>query len=185
MPDGLWPALVDALREELDSDSPETRILIGEPAGQASGPTAGPDSDKEMGHQVQIVPGDMIGFDGLIVNQSVTIYLHGECKINPRPRPILLHDTVVLTPGALGWVQIDHGHIASFAHVDCNHLGEMLATQAFGLNRDGSNRLMAVAIARVILHEWIHIATQSPHHSERGLAKAQFAVADLLARPRK
>lgn len=182
MPDGLWPALVAALREELGSDSPETSVLIGETTGSATGP-AGHASGKDMGHQVQIVRGDMIGHDGLIVEESITIYLHGECEITPRPRSIVLRDTVELAPGALGWVQSDHGHIGPFAHVECSHLGKILANQAFGLNRDGCNQLMAVAIARVILHEWIHIATQNPHHSEHGLAKAQFGVADLLARP--
>jgi len=31
----------------------------------------------------------------------------------------------------------------------------------------------------VILHEWIHIATQNPGHSSHGLAKARFGVNDL------
>ena len=57
----------------------------------------------------------------------------------------------------------------------------MLATKAFGRNRDQRDNLMAVAIARVILHEWIHIATQSKHHSDRGLAKARFGSGDLSA----
>jgi hypothetical protein len=61
----------------------------------------------------------------------------------------------------------------------------MLAPHALGYNRDERNRMMAVAIARVILHEWMHIATQSSHHSEHGLTKAHFGVADLLQQPAK
>jgi len=177
MPDDLWPVLVAALREELDSGSPETRVLIGETADQTS--------DKGMSHPFQVVRGDKIAPDSLSVANSITVFLHGECTIIPRPRPVLVVDNVASTTGALGWVRSDHGHIGPLAHVECSSLGKMLATQAFGLNRDERNRLMAVAIARVILHEWIHIATQNPHHSEDGLAKAQFRVTDLLAHPAK
>ena len=38
---------------------------------------------------------------------------------------------------------------------------------------------MAHAVARVILHEWIHIATQNSGHSSYGLTKARFGVDDL------
>ena len=180
MPDGLWPALVAALREELDSGSPETRLLIGETTGEAIGPTIDQAAGKDMSYQVQIVRGEMIGSDGIIGEKFITVYLHGECKIISRPRPFS-YNTLPLVEGPLGWVLSDHGHIEPFIHVECSRLGEMLATQAFGLNRDGRNRLMAVAISRVVLHEWIHIATQNPRHSERGLTKAQFGVADLLS----
>jgi len=185
MPDDLWPVLVAALREELASGSPETRVLIGDTTGHAIGLPADQTSDKGMSHQFQVVRGDKIAPDSLSVANSITVFLHGECTIIPRPRPVLVVDNVASTTGALGWVRSDHGHIGPFAHVECSSLGKMLATQAFGLNRDERNRLMAVAIARVILHEWIHIATQNPHHSEHGLAKAQFSVSDLLAHPAK
>lgn len=177
MSDDLWPVLVAALREELDSGSPETRVLIGETADQTS--------EKGMSQRFQVVRGDKIAPGILNVENSITVFLHGECTIIPRPRPILVVDAVASTTGALGWVRSDHGHIGPVAHVECSSLGEMLATQAFGLNRDERNRLMAVAVARVIVHEWIHIATQNPYHSEHGLAKAQFGVADLLAHPAK
>jgi hypothetical protein len=44
-----------------------------------------------------------------------------------------------------------------------------------------TKRADAVAIARVILHEWIHIATQSPGHAPDGLGKAAFRPRDLVA----
>ena len=183
MPDDLWLALVTALRAELSSGSPETRVLVGETTGRVIGLPADQTSDKGTSHPFQVVRGDKVAPDSLNVENSITVFLHGECTIIPRPRPILVVDTVAPTTGALGWVRREHGHIEPFAHVECSSLGEMLATQAFGLNRDERNRLMAVAMARVILHEWIHIATQNSHHSEHGLGKAQFGVADLLAHP--
>lgn len=169
MPDALWPALVEALREELDSGSPETRVLL------ASG--------EGVDQQVRIIRGDMIGGVGLIGGKSITVVLHGECTTTPRPRSIVVDETLTLAIGELGWVRSSHGHIGPFAHVECSSIGMILSTEAFGLNHDGRIRLMAGAIARVILHEWIHVVTQSSHHAAHGLAKAQFGVADLVAHP--
>jgi hypothetical protein len=73
------------------------------------------------------------------------------------------------------------GRIAPFIHVDCTRIGQVLGPQALGLDRDRRNSLMGGAIARVVLHEWIHIATQSSSHAQRGISKAQFGVADLTA----
>ena len=39
---------------------------------------------------------------------------------------------------------------------------------------------MAEAIARVIAHEWIHIATQKAGHEKSGVMESQFQVSDLL-----
>lgn len=161
MSDDLWPALVTALREELASASPEVQAL----------------STEGGGSQIQIIRGDRI-VPGLIVENPITVYLHGECKVNPHSQAIFFEGIHV--SGALGWVKRDHGRIESFIHVECDRLGQMLGAYAFGRGREQGNRLMATAIARVILHEWIHVATQNPRHSEHGIAKAQFGVADLL-----
>jgi len=40
---------------------------------------------------------------------------------------------------------------------------------------------MAEAMARVILHEWVHIATQSAHHGSHGVTQSVFGLQDLLA----
>jgi len=56
----------------------------------------------------------------------------------------------------------------------------MLATKAYGHDRIYWDQLLATAIARVILHEWIHIVTQSARHAGHGVAKAQFGPADLF-----
>jgi hypothetical protein len=33
----------------------------------------------------------------------------------------------------------------------------------------------------VIVHEWVHVATQNPGHAREGVAKSSFDVLDLLA----
>jgi hypothetical protein len=165
MSDEFWPIIVSALREELASGAPETRFLPGQTAG--ADPSADP--------AVQILRGDRIA-PGLNADNPITIYLHGDCVLLPSfplGRPS--------SSGALGWVRLNHGHIEHFVHVECTRLAQTLASQTYGLDRDQRDRLMARAIARVILHEWIHIATQNPGHARDGLAKATFSPRDLIA----
>jgi hypothetical protein len=170
MPEGLWPALESALREELVSDSPETRSLF----DQKENPYVASASRIIHGDQVQ---------PGITVDQSITVYLHGECATTYTPRPGL--SVPITVSGVLGWVQINNGQIDPFIHIACTRIGQMLVQQGMGRNLDGRNRLIAAGIARVVLHEWIHIATQSAHHSHHGVSKAQFGVPDLLAHSAK
>jgi hypothetical protein len=57
----------------------------------------------------------------------------------------------------------------------------MLSPMALSMTQNRRNTVMGEAIARVILHEWIHIATQNPKHASRGVEKSGFGVMDLLA----
>ena len=43
---------------------------------------------------------------------------------------------------------------------------------------------MTQAIAHVVIHEWIHIATQSPAHGERGVTKQFLSPEELTAEPK-
>ena len=167
MSNEFWPILVTALREELASGAPETRFLPGQTVG------AGRSSDTA----VQIFRGDKIA-PGLIADNPITIYLHGDCIIPPPHSFSPGQDSIT---GALGWVRRYRGQIEHYIHVECTHLAQMLATQVYGLNRDQRSGMMAVAIARVILHEWIHIATQNQGHAREGLGKAAFRPRDLIA----
>jgi hypothetical protein len=151
MEDRRWNALFDALRRILADSAAETR---------------------GMADHYQIVRGDTMQ-PGLRVETVIVVYLHGDCNLVPQPRR-----TAFGVP--LGWVWRVDGRIEPFAHVDCTRIGQVLGPQALGMDADRRNAVMAGAIARVILHEWIHIATQNPGHAERGITKAQFGVADLM-----
>jgi hypothetical protein len=151
MEDRQWNALFDALRRDLAGPAAETR---------------------GMADHFQIVRGDTMQ-PGMDVESPIVVYLHGDCNLAPQPRR-----TAFGVP--LGWVWLVDGRIAPFAHVDCTRIGQVLGPQALGMGADRRNGVMAGAIARVILHEWIHIATQNPGHAERGITKAQFGVADLM-----
>src|SRR5579859_570404 len=172
MPEGLWPALESVLRAELASDSTETESLVNQKTSATSG----------AANNLQIIRGDQVQ-PGITVDQSITVYLHGECATNYTPRPDL--SSPIPVTGALGWVPIRNGSIDPFIHVSCMRIGQMLGQRGFGRNLSDRNNLMAAGISRVILHEWVHIATQSKHHSKHGLEQAQYSVVDLLAHSAK
>lgn len=121
----------------------------------------------------EIIRGDLVQ-PGIRVQTAIVAYLHGDCNLDP-----LVRRSAFGVP--LGWVHRRHGRIEPFIHVDCTRIGQVLGPQVRGMKKDQRMQVMAGAIARVILHEWIHIATQSPAHAESGVARAQFGVADLMA----
>lgn len=134
------------------------------------------DTDAEM-HPImgtaELVRGDHLQ-SGIRVQTAIVVYLHGDCSLEP-----LVSRSAFGVP--LGWVRRHHARIEPFIHVDCTRIGQVLGPQARGMKKDQRVQVMAGAIARVILHEWIHIATQSSAHTESGVARAQFGVSDLMA----
>lgn len=151
LPEDQWIVLFANLRSGLTSGDPETRPLDSE---------------------AQFVRGDRLE-SGIAVDSAITVFLHGDCSLAP-----LNHRTAYGVP--LGWVRRVHGRIEPFVHVDCSEIGQVLGGQMRWYSKQARSQAMAEAMARVILHEWIHIATQSPHHAGSGVAKAQFGVSDLL-----
>jgi len=83
--------------------------------------------------------------------------------------------------GALGWVRLVHGRIEPFIHVECAQIVQELGPLVLGMNRKRRDAVMGEAMARVIVHEWVHVATQNAGHAAHGVAKSHFGVADLLA----
>jgi hypothetical protein len=151
MHDGEWVALVAALKRTL---------------------TAGAESTSAVTGGVDFIRGDEV-VPGLRVDKSITVYLHGDCTLVPQPWRAV--------QGALGWVPRVHGRIEPFVHVECERIVQMLGPLALGMSNNRRNTVMGEAMARVILHEFVHIATQSSSHTAHGVSKSKFGVADLLA----
>jgi len=151
MGDDLWTALVEQLHRSQASEAVSVPVLGGE---------------------LDVLRGrDLV--HGVMVQVGITAFLNGDCTLLPRPKRFV--------EGALGWVRLIDGEIQPFVHVDCARIVEMLGPLSLGMKRDRRNTVMAEAIARVILHEWVHIATQKAGHVERGITKSHFQVTDLLA----
>ena len=165
----LWTALTEAIHKELASGAPEIQALVGLASTQ--------NMPADVSNRIQILRGDKI-VPGIAVDKPIVIFLHGDCLTSPATRPFFRKQ--IANPGTLGWVALEHGHIDPFVHVECDHIAQLLHSQTLGLNPPAINLLMAFAVARVLLHEWIHIATQSPDHARHGIGQAEFSAADLI-----
>jgi len=125
-----------------------------------------------LSSEIDLKRGDQLT-PGLQVKSPIVVHLHGSCTLLPRPRYVVV--------GPIGWVPRVKGHIQPFVNVDCDRIVAMLGPLALAMNHNRRNTVMGEAIARVILHEWIHFSTQSAAHSDHGVSKSDFTVADLLA----
>ena len=126
---------------------------------------------RELGGGLEVLRGrDLV--TGVSVDQVISVSVIGDCTLLPGPRRVV--------NGALGWVKRVDGEIQPFIKVSCERIVEMLQGMALGMNRERKNAVMAEAISRVIMHEWIHIATQTASHEKKGVMESQFEVSDLL-----
>jgi hypothetical protein len=151
LPEGEWPALQAAIR-----------------GGLADAAAEAPAIDTHA----EVILADGVPLEPR-AGAFIPVFLHGNCYPNVQP---------LQYPGGekLGWVKRRQGQIEPFIHVDCTRIGELLEPAIYWWKHDRRIDAMGEAIARVILHEWIHIVTQSPAHGGRGIGKAHFGVDDLL-----
>lgn len=88
-----------------------------------------------------------------------------------------------LNPGPLGWVLRVYGKIQPFIYVDCTRMAQVLNSTTLGMSSQQRTRAMSQAIAHVLVHEWIHIATQNSRHTDHGISEAQLTPSTLVAEP--
>ncbi len=152
LPKSEWPSLFAAIHSVLADIAADTQAI---------------DINAELVRGDALVP-------GLRVDASLSIYLHGNCNFEvqpPRGYP---------AGATLGWVWQRHETIEPFVHVDCTSIGQILEPGIYWFSKEQRIHAMAGAIARVIVHEWIHFANQSAGHSGEGVTKAHFGIDDLL-----
>ena len=107
----------------------------------------------------------------------IVVKLLGRCDVLPQSD----HPSL---KGPLGWVPQVSGRILPFIFVDCERIAQVLRGNSVGFNNYERRHEMAQAIAHVVIHEWIHIATQSPSHGARGVTKQFLSPEELTAEPR-
>ncbi len=151
MADEEWAALSSSLRNGFERLALETHFV-------SSG--------------FEIVRGEKVAA-GAQLEGIIPIFLHGSCHLVGQPAQHEVH-------GPLGWVIRDHDEIQPFIHVDCGRIADMLNQRALWMNHGTRTAAMAEAISRVVLHEWVHIATQSAAHTREGIEKRSFALEDLI-----
>ena len=151
MADSLWTVLFAELRKEAAAEARSLSAL---------------DADPQLVKGADVVPGQLM-------DNPIVVKLHGDC----RP-PAGLRAFPSSAP--LGWVRREEGRISSFIQVDCTHVAELISQRVLWMSNLQKAAAMSGAIARVILHEWIHIAEQSDRHTRNGISKPVFGSNDLL-----
>jgi hypothetical protein len=114
---------------------------------------------------------------GVTFSRIISVKLLGRCDVLPQA------DRRELT-GPLGWVLLVSGKIQPYVSIDCTRLAQVLRPAVAGLNKQDRRYAMMQAIAHVLIHEWIHIATQSDVHGRRGIMQAYLSANQLTAGPR-
>jgi hypothetical protein len=113
---------------------------------------------------------------GIDFSQVIVVKLLGRCDVLPQSnRPAL--------KGPLGWVPLVSGRIQPYIFVDCERIAQVLRTKSAGLTKYERRHEMTQAIAHVVIHEWIHIATQSPAHGSHGVTKQFLSPEELTVEP--
>jgi len=108
------------------------------------------------------------------VSSVIVVHLEGRCD-----RPV--QDWRPPPPGsALGWVYQAGGRIQPFIFVDCARISQLLFPAVFGLSNSQRASSMNTAIARVLLHEWIHINLQTAGHASHGIRQSALSAQDLI-----
>lgn len=167
IPDSQWSTLFAIMQGEFQAHAAEE-------TGHGIDPNLGSTRlDLRRGDRIQ---------SGIVVDNSISVYLQGDCTTIPAARSHALPASP--HPGALGWVELTHGQITPFVHIDCALIAQVLCVPSHFSNRKTSD-LFSLAIARIFLREWLHISTQNPHHAHTGIAKSEFAAEDLIGNPRQ
>jgi hypothetical protein len=152
--DNLWPLLFQTLLEDLSSSAGEL------PQGVVL--------DKQ--------PAILRGSDdlrGISFRRIISVKLLGRCDL-PAPAQRSRAE------GPLGWVLRVSGKVQPYIYIDCTRLAQVLEPATVRMTRQRRQEAMAQAISRVLIHEWVHVATQSSVHSSRGLAQPNLSVNDLI-----
>ena len=156
--DELWPDLLQSLRADLA-------------AGIGEAPN---------GFALEQNPAYFRGNDlalGTVFSRVIVVKLLGRCDLLPQSDRSSLD-------GPLGWVWQVSGKIQPFIFVDCERIAQELRRRSAGLDGYERRHAMAQAIAHIVIHEWIHIATQCPAHGAHGITKQFLSPAELTADPR-
>lgn len=83
--------------------------------------------------------------------------------------------------GPLGWVLEYQGKIEPDIHVNCARLTQYLRPVISLMSNERRQQALSGAISRIVVHEWIHIATQSAEHSGQGVMHSELSIHDLIA----
>ena len=76
---------------------------------------------------------------------------------------------------------VSDGQILPFSWVDCAALSRFIGRSVADLPAPQRDFAYGRALARLAAHEFYHVLSRRSEHTQTGIAKAQFAEADLLS----
>jgi len=156
----FWSGLYQSLREDLEAGAGEV------PDGVAL------DRNPDLLRRDDLVR-------GIQAADVIEVKLLGRCDVLPQAeRPWLR-----ASASPLGWVKQAAGEIQPFIFIDCQRIAQVLRPATLGLDQEQRKQAMTQAIVHVLIHEWIHVATQSSLHSAHGIERASLSVRELIASP--
>lgn len=155
----LWPILESTLRRDAAAISRTAPVTAGIDLVLAGPDTPGPSFPGRL--EVEFLGRCDTPWDNISGNDNPANVAHPS------------------TSSALGWVLEDSHKIAPIIYIDCAQINDVLGPQARTIPENLRLRIASEAISHVILHEWIHIATQSAAHSSHGIMEPGFTAVQL------
>jgi len=107
--------------------------------------------------------------------ELVILELRGACEAPHRPIA-----ASQITMPSLGSSAVSDGHILPVSAGDCLALTRIIGNSVAELPAPRRDFIYGRAMARLAAHELYHVLSQRSEHTRTGIAKAEFASADLL-----
>jgi hypothetical protein len=179
----VFAASFSASAEDVSAHSPQPAVIFyfDDPASAAVWPaiadafhreTARESSEYPLPADLQLLPATAL-HQGSEFGQVVQVHLRGRCDVAEQAYRPLGH-------GPLGWVLRVSGEIQPFVYVDCERLVQFLNPKTLGMDDAQRTDAVATAIARITMHEWLHITLQSDVHTSHGIRRAELSADDLV-----
>lgn len=106
--------------------------------------------------------------------ELAVVTFSGRCEILP--------SAVHIQSGQrLGWTHISDGEVLPFAEIDCDAIFAYLFEELSLKPPQERERILGRAVARVTVHELLHILTGSAAHSDHGVDHPTLTASQLLA----
>jgi hypothetical protein len=104
----------------------------------------------------------------------VVMTFNGSCKFSQTPR---VYDEL----GPLASTKTTDHVIQSFGEVDCDHVISAARSAMFGRDFAQADMLVGRALGRVVVHEIVHMLTNSAKHGHDGVFEAALSGRQLIA----
>lgn len=184
---GLWfsASVLTALAGETDTPKPAVVVYFSNPKSETMWPALAEAFPQEAAQAAVAMPAGLQLMDASLLGphaefgRLVQVHLLGRCDVAEQAfRPLARG----LFGGPLGWVLRVDGEIQPYVYVDCERLSQYLDAKVLGMSAEQRQQAMVTAIARIMVHEWLHITLQTADHTEHGIRQAELTVDELVLR---